>query len=216
MIAILRSATVASVALFVTGATHAVPVIIESTGFIDRASYTGDTNFLPGQLERFQEATVRITFESNPSDLQFVSNTNFTASNAITSLQVEFNGDAYEFVGENSELNLVSTTSSGIDLDIQNEVNAFGFGNSADLSLRLLTDDTSESIGNLPLDLSGITFGLFTIQQDGETGSFGIEFNSVDTRVVSVGAPPVAVPTPAAFGAVGLLIPLMLRRKRAA
>ena len=212
-----------------TGTSLAEPVTFEINSSVTRIESEGAT--LAGVESIGQEATVRWTWNSNLVDGPLPVNAQTSHVGSVSSFVLEIGGETYEFVNENTTSAGVSTNRLlvlGDDPDVQenytDRLTVFAFttfnGSRASASAPLTFQEgglpilDTQSLLNGNFDPTTIDFEFDLTDSDGKevTYKLGIELNQI--ALASTIGDPVAVPTPAAFGAIGLLIPLMAKRRR--
>ena len=213
----------AGLAMFGVGKhAEAAPVTIEARGNIATHTNTGSGggNYIPGNASVGDVATIRITYDVNPSDVVSVSDGGYQYTlGAITSYVLSVNGQEFEFVNANlngNHLVQIDDASNSVNnndqisLSTNEHNNAYQTSQSADVLFEYSADTFSPGF-NLSVPIANLVSGSgsFTIYGDG-TDYSNITVNFDNVRLANN----VAVPTPAAFGASALLLPMLLRRKQ--
>ncbi|QQE12633.1 hypothetical protein JD969_03980 [Planctomycetota bacterium] len=224
-----KTAGLSAIAMIsVAGTTNAAPVTYVASGLVESVSNQGDSNYAPGNAAIGDLATVRVTYDIQPDNVNSFSEGQYQYTlGAITSLVLSVNGEEYEFVNDTNNGNYLvqidneSNNIENIDQFYTNVSTAGGplgypTSEGADLTFDYApeTFDGSNGLG-LPTGEIIDSIGSFTLFGDGsEYTNIFVDFTQASIVDSSNGNQSIAVPTPAALGASVLLVPLLLRRKR--
>ena len=220
---------------------QAEPVTFRVTGSVNSVIHSNGTNYSPLEFAVGDTLTALVTYDLDPAtnpDVQNFDRPAFdTSERAILSLSISDGENSYDFINDDishSDLIQVLDDSISDSFEVDHASYTVSYGNVAPQGLypvsggafiNLLFEPDAHGddefiptfdaqLATNPVEvLSGTSStGRFTFLGDYPSYTeFNVDFTSYELVASAEAA---AVPTPAAFGAVGMLLPLMIKRRR--